>query len=85
MSPSGIYGPVTIPSTQSGQIDLATIPLTVNGDLNFAGTCNCTGASGGGLLTEGLIDIASTTQQQIVDIRAANNSYPGTICKVAHQ
>lgn len=67
---------------KSGSIDLATYSITVTGDISINGTCNCTGASAGGLITEGLIDVASTTQQQILDIRNASGNFPGQICRL---
>ncbi|MBK9526460.1 MAG: T9SS type A sorting domain-containing protein [Bacteroidetes bacterium] len=67
---------------KSALIDLATYTLTVTGDVTINGSCNCTGASAGGLITEGLIDVASTTQQQILDIRNASGNFPGQICRL---
>ncbi|HRH65513.1 MAG TPA: hypothetical protein PLU53_04400, partial [Bacteroidia bacterium] len=67
---------------KSAEIDLATYTLSVNGDISINGTCSCTGATAGSLITEGLIDVASTTQQQILDIRDASGNFPGQICRL---
>ncbi|HNP47652.1 MAG TPA: T9SS type A sorting domain-containing protein [Bacteroidia bacterium] len=67
---------------KSATIDLATYTLTATGDITINGTCSCTGATAGGAITEGLIDVASTTQQQILDIRNSSGTYPGTICRL---
>ncbi|REK51357.1 MAG: T9SS C-terminal target domain-containing protein [Bacteroidetes bacterium] len=69
-------------SALSGQMDVGTYTLTINGNATIAGTCLCTGATALSGITSGLIDIASTTQVQIVDIRNSNGVFPGTICKL---
>ncbi len=67
---------------KSGNIDLATYTLSVSGDISIAGTCTCTGSTALGPLNTGLIDLTGTTQSQSVDIRGADGTYPGTICKL---
>lgn len=67
---------------KSAQVDLANYTLAVTGAVSINGTCSCTGVSSATPITEGLIDITSTTQQQILDIRNASGAFPGQICKL---
>ncbi|TAH44293.1 MAG: T9SS type A sorting domain-containing protein [Bacteroidetes bacterium] len=69
-------------SSKSGSINLGTFTLSVTGDVNIAGTCSCTGATALTALNTGLLDLTGTTQSQSVDIRGADGSYPGTLCKL---
>ena len=66
----------------SGKIDLGTFTLAVTGNVNIEGTCSCTGTTGAAVVTEGLLDIISTTSQQTLDIKSSNGSYPGYLCKL---
>ncbi len=67
---------------KSSSIDLATYTLSVTGDLSITGTCSCTGSTGLTALTTGLIELTGTTQSQSVDIRGADGTLPGAICKL---
>jgi hypothetical protein len=67
---------------KSSSIDLATYTLSVTGDVSITGTCSCTGSSDLTALTTGLIELTGTTQSQSVDIRRADGTLPGVICKL---
>lgn len=67
---------------KSGQIDLATYTLAVSGNVTIKGTCFCTGSTPFTALTSGLLDVTGTGAQQILDIRSASDTYPGSLCKL---
>jgi len=66
----------------SSKMDMGTYTLSVNGNVDIEGTCTCSGVTNSSLVSEGLLDITSTTTQQILDVKNSAGNYPGELCKL---
>lgn len=66
----------------SSKMDMGTYALSVNGNVDIEGTCTCSGVTSSAMVAEGLLDITSTTTQQILDIKNSAGNYPGELCKL---
>ncbi len=66
----------------SSKMDMGTYTLSVNGNVDIEGTCSCSGVTNSALVGEGLLDVTSTTTQQILDIKNSAGNYPGELCKL---
>ncbi len=69
-------------AVNSSKMDMGQFTLSVNGNVTINGTCSCTGVTDATIVTEGLLDITSTTSQQLLDIRNSSGNYPGEVCKL---
>ncbi|MBL0341715.1 MAG: hypothetical protein IPP71_12700 [Bacteroidetes bacterium] len=66
----------------SSKMDVGVYTLSVNGNVNIAGICSCSGVTSAAVITQGLLDITSSSSQQILDIKNNAGNYPGELCKL---